>query len=331
MKYFFVSLVFVFFFFTKSNGLNATSGNDSLQLLVQQNDEKLPKLISAKTEITAGNLKQDSAAANQTYKLERQGSYIIGYIDRKNSQQFDRRYTVYKNSIQEDGTVKPVKIAVVKSMKTPYVQNIQSENQFRTAFYQISGKQINGQNAYLKKNQGTGINLIAGNTYNGFSGTTGRVEYYFSRNLGDMILPEKAGKGLTSVKIYFEAAQKKDSYNLSENSENFTFRRGSLGFGKDYYPLRFLHWGPFAGYGIEYARWENSDNLISTNFAEFGARVGINIRHNIQIIGSGTYYLLIDSVLMNGSRDVIQPNFDYYHTFLNRTGMGFNVGLRLML
>lgn len=333
MKYFYLTLTIVFFFFIKSNGLNPAPFKDSLQLPVQLNNDAilLETLSYEEAENTTRNLKQDPGTSNQKFKLERQGSYIIGFIDKKNSKLFDRRYAVYENQLQKDGTAKPVQVAFVKSMKTPYIQRTQSEKLFRTAFYQISGKKINENNAFIEKKQQIGLNLIAGITHNGFSGTTGRAEYYFSRNLGDMILPGKAGKGLTSVKIYFEAAQKKDSYKLTGNSENFTFTRGSLGFGKDYYPLRFMHWGPFAGYGIEYARWENSENLISTNFAEVGARLGINLRHNIQVIGSGTYYLIINSVLMNGSRDVIQPNFDYFHTFQDRSGIGFNIGLRLML
>jgi hypothetical protein len=332
MKYSYVSLIFVFFSFTKSNGLNPASFKDSSQLLVQQNDEIIPKpLSSAEAGNTTGNLKQDPVTTNQTYKLERQGSYIIGHIDEKNSQLFDRRYAVYQNQLQKDGTVKPVKVAFVKSMKTPYIQSIQSDNLFRTAFYQISGKRINEQNAYLNKIQDTGLNLIAGNTFNGLSAATGRLEYYFSRILSDMVLPGKTGKGLTSLKFYFEAGQKKTSYELNDNLEKFTFNRRSLGIGKDYYPRAFLHWGPFIGYGLEYTSWENSENLISTNFAEIGARLGINLRHNIQVIGSGTYYLIINSVLMNGSRDVIQPNFDYYHTFQDRSGIGLNIGLRLML
>ncbi|MBW6536363.1 MAG: hypothetical protein K0B11_15240 [Mariniphaga sp.] len=332
MKYFYVSLIFVFFFFTKSNGLNPASFKDSLQLLVQQNDEILSKpLSSAEAGNTTGNLKQDTVTTNQTYKLERQGSYIIGHIDEKNSKLFDRRYAVYQNQLQKDGTVKPVKVAFVKSMKTPYIQSIQPDNLFRTAFYQISGKRINEQNAYLNKMQGSGLNLIAGNTFNGLSATTGRLEYYFSRTLGDMILPGKTGKGLTSVKFYFEAGQKKNSYTLNDNLEKFIFNRGSLGIGKDYYPLPFLHWGPFIGYGLEYTSWETSENLISTNFAEMGARLGINLRHNIQVIGSATYYHLINTVLMDGNRNVMDTDFNYKNTFSDRSGLGYNIALRLML
>lgn len=334
MKYFFAGLIFGLFLFQKSYGLNATSVEDSSQVLVHQNEEKFPEFLSSTVSVveqTTENQKQNPVTPNQKYSLERQGSYIIGHLDEKNSKLFDRRYAVYENQPQKDGTIKPVKTAMVKSMKTPYIHSTLTKNQYRTAFYQISGKRINEQNAYLKKTRNAGLNLIAGNTFNGLSGTIGRLEYYFSRNMGDMILPGKAGKGLTSLKIYFEGGQKKNSYLLNNISEKFTFTRGSIGIGKDYYPLRFMHWGPFAGYGLEYTKWEKSANLISTNFAEVGLRLGINIRHNLQLIGSATYYHLINSVLMNEARDVIESEFDYKNTFHDRSEVGYNVALRLML
>lgn len=333
MKYFFVFLVFVFCLpvsFLFGNPL--TPARDSLQPAVLQNSELfINPTNSPMTGSNEGKSKQNPGNPDKKFRIERQGSFIIGHIDEKNSRLLDRRYAVYENQPQKNGEVKPVKVAVLKSMKSPYVQSDLPGNLYRTPFYQIAGKRINEQNTYLHKAAGTGFNLIAGNTFNGLSGTTGRLEYYFSRNLGDMILPGKAGKGLTSVKFYFEGGQKKEPYLLNNISENFTFTRGSFGIGKDYYPLRFMHWGPFAGYGLEYTKWENSDQLISTNFAEVGARLGINILHNLQVIGSATYYHLINSVHMDGNRDVIEQEFDYKNTFSDRPGFGYNVALRLML
>jgi hypothetical protein len=92
-----------------------------------------------------------------------------------------------------------------------------------------------------------------------------------------------------------------------------------------------MHWGPFIGYGMEYTRQTRSENLLSTNFAEFGSRLGINLRHNIQLIGSVTWYHLINSVLLNEARDVLEPHYDYKSTFPDRTGVGYSIAFRLML
>lgn len=244
---------------------------------------------------------------------------------------FDHRFVVYEYEILKNGTTNPKQIAVLKSMKAPKssVGPLTKEN--LAAFYQISGKKIEINNTYLKSRRDIGLNLIAGNTFNGLSATTGRVEYYLSKTMGDMILPGKTGRGLTSVKIYFEGGQKKNNLYIGEKTDEFTFRRGSIGIGKDYYPLRFMHWGPYAGYGMEFTRQTQSENLLSTNFAEFGARMGINLRHNFQLIGSVTYYHLINSVLLNEARDVVEPRYDYKSTFPDRTGIGYSIAFRLML
>ncbi len=332
MKYFFVSLILILFLFSISYGINPASVKDSVQSSNHKfNEKKFNSFASHTVEYSFVKPEQNNVTPQPENRIERNGKYLIGSIDKKYSQQFDRRYVVYENRLQNDGTVKPDRVAIVKSMKSPYIQSTQPDNSYRTAFYQISGKRSSVQNAFLKMADGAGFNLIAGKTFNGLSATTGRLEYYFSRNMGDMILPGKAGKGLTSVKIYFEGGQKKHSYLLNGFSENFTFTRGSMGIGKDYYPLPFMHWGPFAGYGLEYTKWRNSDNLISTNFAELGARLGINIRHNFQVIGSATYYLLINSVQLDGNRNVLEPKFDYIHIFTDRYDLGYSIALRLML
>ncbi|MCA1760652.1 MAG: hypothetical protein LC658_12865, partial [Bacteroidales bacterium] len=116
-------------------------------------------MSSPVAENTTDNLLQNPVNQNQKNKIEKQGAYVIGYINEKNSKLFDRRYAIFENKLQKNGTVKPVKVAFVKSFKSPYFQSVQHENRYRTAFYQISGKRINVQNAYLEKVRGTGINL----------------------------------------------------------------------------------------------------------------------------------------------------------------------------
>ena len=255
---------------------------------------------------------------------------IVVQTEIKDSLKFEGRFAVYKNILQNDRLI-PVRIAMVKSMNALNNNVGSSENQNLYAFYQIAGKKINNNEIYLKKKPDRGINLVAGNTFNGLSAATGRFEYYFSKTMGDLVKPGKPGKGLTSVKVYFEGGQKKKSYLFNENPEYFTFTRGTFGINKDYYPLPYLHWGPFLGYGMEFARWENSENFISTNFTEFGARLGVNLFHNLQIIGSASYYYLINSVLMNSGSNVIDPDFNYTETFPDRSNVGFNIALRLML
>ena len=244
---------------------------------------------------------------------------------------FDQRFGVYQNQITPNGQVKAKRVSVVKSMKVADNSNSDPEENEYSAFYKIAGGKVISNEMYLKKKYDTGINLFAGKTINGLSGNTGRFEYYFSKAMGGAVMPGNKAKGLTSIKLYFEAAQNKKSYFLFNEAEDFTFTRGSIGIEKEFHPLPFMHWGPFIGYGLEYTTWEGSEYLLSSNFAEMGARLGINLRHNIQVIGSATYYNLIKAVLMDDNRDVVEPDFDYTSTFDDRGGWGYTIGLRIML
>ena len=252
-------------------------------------------------------------------------------INSEASLKFDNRFAVYQNQISEAGKVQPRRVAVVRSMSYPKISENEADNSERTSFYQIAGKKINANEMYLKKMNDAGINIFAGTTFNGLASPTARVEFYFSKLMGGMVIPGKTAKNLTSVKIYFEGGRQKDTYFLNGAPENFTFTRGSLGFSKNYYPFRFMHWGPFIGYGLEYTTSANSDNLLSTNFAEMGVRTGFNIVHNLQLIGSVNYYILLNSVLMDGDKNVINQDFNYTEQFPGRSGLGYSLGLRLML
>jgi hypothetical protein len=252
-------------------------------------------------------------------------------ISREASLKFDNRFAVYQNQISEAGNVQPRRVAVVRSMSYPKFSEQETDNSERTSFYQIAGKKINANEMYLKKMNDAGINIFAGTTFNGLASPTARVEFYFSKLMGGMVIPGKTAKGLTSIKVYFEGGRQKDTYLLNNTPEKLTFTRGSLGFSKNYYPFRFMHWGPFIGYGLEYTTSANSDNILSTNFAEMGVRTGFNIVHNLQLIGSVNYYLLLNSVLMDGDKNVINQDFNYTEQFPGRSGLGYSLGLRLML
>ena len=297
---------------------------------IKSNEE----LLDAMAELAVRNITdmvEDGEISLLADPVVRSTKPVKAGISAKDNLKFDQRFGVYENRIAINGKVKSKRISVVKSMKVASEETSEKHSSDYSAFYRIAGGKIIPNQMYLKKKYDTGINLYLGETFNSLEGTTGRFEYYFSKAMGGALVPGKTAKGLTSVKLYFEAAQNEKSYALFNQTENFKFTRGSIGIEKEYHPLPFMHWGPFVGYGLEYTTWENSDYLLSTNFAEFGARLGINIRHNVQIIGSATYYHLIKTVLMDDNRDVVNPDFNYSDTFTDRTGFAYSIGFRVML
>ena len=250
---------------------------------------------------------------------------------KKENIKFDRSYSIYENHINKDGKLLPKRMGIVKAMKIVNNKDVQNKTTETSTFYQISGRKIDNYGMYLKEKKNIGINLYMGDNLGGIKNTIGRFEYYFSRNFNDSYEPGKMAKGLTSIKIYIEGCFNEKSYLLEGNNEDFKFIRGSIGINKDYYPFRFLHWGPFLGYGMEYAKMTDSQELISTNFVETGVRLGINIFSGLQIIGSFNKYFLIKTVWMNAERDVVSANCDYSLFFPDRKKYSLSLGLRVML
>jgi ribosomal protein S18 len=319
-----------------------TARNDEIASVQQKSAKNRPgaykktneELLEAMADLTVKNI-TDMASNGEISLLSnrviRSKKPVKALFDASDKLKYDNRYNVLKNQISPNGKIKPKRISVVKSMTVPE-KNAPGENSSQQAtFYRIAGGKIVPGEMYLEKKFDAGINLYFGRSFEGMSGIGGRFEYYFSKAMGGAAIPGKTLKGLSSVKIYFEAAQQKKSYSWFNQPEKFNFTRGSIGIEKEYHPLSFMHLGPFAGYGLEYTTWENSGDLLSSNFAEFGARLGINLRHNIQIVGSATYYHIIKTVWMDDNRDVVEPDLNYSKIFPDRPEFGYNIGLRIML
>jgi hypothetical protein len=317
----------------KQEIISATQHNVGETLAPQQQASK-EELLAKLPQLAVGKISEfinTPPSELPAHSIVTETNPVKAKINREASLKFDNRFAVYQNQIVENGKVRPKRVAVVRSMSFPETRPRTSESKKRISFYQIAGKKINENEMYLKKMNDTGINIFAGTTFQGLASPTARVEFYFSKLMGGMVIPGKTAKSLTSVKIYFEGGRQKNTYFFNSTPEKFIFTRGSLGFSKNYYPFRFMHWGPFIGYGLEYTTRANSVNLISTNFAEMGVRTGFNIVHNLQLIGSVNYYLLLKSVLMDGDKNVINPDFNYTEQFPGRSGLGYSLGLRLML
>lgn len=311
-----------------------TSTQHSVGLpLAPDKQKSTNELLENLVQLALDNVMKDIEKQDEPFKLKtmiKEVKPISAKIGKKGGLKFDQRYFVYENRIRKNGTIRPKRIGVVKSKKI--IDNrkdslVQTQN---SAFYQIAGGPIyNGM--YLKKRNDLGLNLFLGKASSGLPGITGRMEYYFSKMFDDMISPGKMASGSTSFKIYLSSGYNQNLYRIDEHILNHTFVRGSLGVSKDFYPLRFLHWGPYLGYGLESTTWEGSKNMVSSNFAEMGLRFGINLTYNIQMIASCNYYHFFNSILLDEKKDVINDNFDYKGTFKNRSNKGISLGIRIML
>ena len=249
---------------------------------------------------------------------------IRAKIGKKEGLKFDQRYFVMENQTNSKGEITSKRVAVIKSMKVVDNRKVTSGQTEPSAFYQIAGGKVDNMGMFLQQKNDVGMNLYLGTTSGGLPGFEGRLEYYISKMFGG------GGRLATSWKVYVGGGYDQQNYTIGDFSDDFTFTRVSFGVAKDFYPLHFLHWGPFLGYGLEMTSWDTGEkDEIDTDFVEAGVRVGINLTHNIQLIGSATSYTMISSDYVDGDTGE-REDFEYDVAFDDRFGLGYNFGIRIM-
>lgn len=332
----FENATFPFVFVSKQhNDVSSTQYNEGQKLapkVQKTKDELLEQLVNSELEAVMTDIENQK----QEFRVKAMVSSvhpISAKIGKKEGLKFDHRYFVLENRTRGNGTLYSKRVAVVKSMKIADNQKVTTGQTDASEFYQIAGGKVDNYGMFLEQHNDVGLNLALGYTLSGLTGYTGRAEYYISKAFGGMVKPGKSGKALTSWKIYVEGGydlQKDYTVAISDFTDDFTFLRVSFGVAKDFYPVSFLHWGPFVGYGVEAISWASEENIdISSDFIETGVRVGVNLAYNIQLIGSATYYSLISSEIKDSDSGE-KEDFEYKDYFEDRMGLGLNVGIRFM-
>lgn len=325
---------FPFVFVSKQrNDVSATQFNEGQPLApkVQKSKQELLKQLC---EMALDAALTDIENQNREFRVKGMVNAvkpISAKIGKKEGLKFDQRYFVLENRQRHNGTLYSKRVAVVKSMKVVDNRKVTTGQSESSQFYQIAGGKVDSYGMFLEQHNDVGLNVFLGSTFSGLTGYTGRAEYYISKAFGGFVGPGKSGKWATSWKIYVEGGYdlKKD-YEVGSIVDDFTFLRASFGIAKDFYPLSFIHWGPFVGYGLETITWTTSDNIeISSDFIEAGVRLGINLAHNIQLIGSATSYSLISSEIVDTETNE-KEDFEYKDVFEDRMKLGYNVGIRIM-
>ena len=256
---------------------------------------------------------------------------IASKIGKKEGLDFDRRYFVYENRMRKNGKTYKKRIGVVKSMKVVDNRRITTGETEPSLFYQIAGRKIDDLGMYLEQKNDKGFNIHLGYVNSGLKGGNLLFEYYISRFMGDIIGSGKSGKALRSFTFYLGGTYGSNDYFSFENSfGKHTFMNISLWLGKDFYPARFMHWGPYLGYGLELTSWADSDNSIETDFFESGLRLGINLSYRTQLMGSYGFAFKISSKVKNIDKEVIDDYFDYNWYFPDRMGSNSSFGIRIM-
>jgi hypothetical protein len=130
--------------------------------------------------------------------------------------------------------------------------------------------------------------------------------------------------------MYVDGGYNSGDFTLNLAEEKVDLLRVSAGFNKDFYLTHSIHFGPFIGYGIESSTWKTSKYKIETQFVEVGARLGINLTYNIQLIGSANYYLMMSPAVKDADGKAVVSNLNFSDYFPDRGGLGYSYGIRFM-
>lgn len=249
-------------------------------------------------------------------------------IGKKEGLGYDQRYFVFENQQTRSGDQYSKRVGVIKSMSVADNRTVTSGETEPSYFYQVAGGKIDNMGMFVEQRIDAGLNLFLGYQQGAMSGIDARAEFYIGRFMyGGKT--KGISKGMTSFKLYVDGGYNRNEFTLNTLPEDVDLLRVSAGLNKDFYLTNSIHFGPFAGYGIELATGKTSDYKVETDFVEMGARLGINIKYNIQLVGSATYYLIISPETKDDTGTVIpSEKFDTY--FPDRAGLGYSCGLRFM-
>lgn len=254
-------------------------------------------------------------------------------IGKKEGLGYDQRYFVFENQQTRSGDQYSKRIGVIKSMSVADNRTVTKGETEPSYFYQVAGGKIDNMGMFVEQRIDAGLNLFVGYQQGAMSSIDARIEYY----MGRLMYGKAKGisKGMTSFKLYVDGGYNLGTFKnldgkLPRTEEKVDQLRVSAGLNKDFYLTHFLHFGPFAGYGIESATGKDSKYKVETQFVELGARLGINIQYNIQLVGSATYYVMFTPTAKDkdGTAIAKPEKFDTY--FPDRGGLGYSCGLRFM-
>jgi hypothetical protein len=254
-------------------------------------------------------------------------------IGKKEGLGFDQRYFVFENQQTRSGDQYSKRIGVIKSMSVADNRTVTKGETEPSYFYQVAGGKIDNMGMFVEQRIDAGLNLFVGYQQGAMSGLDARIEYY----MGRLMYGKAKGisKGMTSFKLYVDGGYNIGSFNnlggkLPITQEDVDLLRVSVGVNKDYYLTHFIHVGPFAGFGIESATGKTSKYKAETYFIEGGARLGINLKYNIQLIGSATYYVMLAPQVKDNAGTAVKNPGSYNDLFPDRAGLGISSGIRFM-
>ncbi len=261
-------------------------------------------------------------------------------IGTKEGLSVDQRYFILENEQNNKGEVVSKQKAVVRTSKVAVNSVVAGTASVELSkFYQTAGKRIEpGMTMQQRNDFGLGLSLGGGSLTGGMGGFYIKAEENLAV-LTRQVAGPKNSIGVTQLKIFGSYAF--DAATYPNDINTYAFGRYQVGLSKGFYFMRAFSLAPFLAYGVEKATWTNSstDYNMSTAFLNIGAYATINIRHNIQLVGTANYYMLVGNAYYetkNSDDTTTQHELTYKYddatmAFPGRSGLAVDLGLRIEL
>lgn len=261
---------------------------------------------------------------------------ILAKVGLKEGLSVDKRYFVYEFEVNSKGEKKAVRKGVVRATnKITDNRGIATGQTEPSKFYQVAGRKLY-QGMLMQENPDWGFGLTFG--YGSTAGAVGEglsimLELNTSLYVGKVTQSYPPG-----IKIYGMANLSTSNFVLDINQNpndptnpEFFIYSYSAGISKDINFFRNFVLVPFVGYGVETytntATGMEKDKYEST-FLEAGARLGINLRYNIQLLATYTLnpILITDYESKNDVKSLTSDQMDLFKD--QRKSGQLTVGLR---
>jgi len=245
-------------------------------------------------------------------------------IGKKEGLKVDQQYFVYQYKFDEaKGIVSPVRHAVVRTTKN-IVDNrtVATGSSPESSFYQTYGGTIQ-EGMILQQRLDFGLSAMAG-IESGISGNIGGFDLNFMFRTG----PITKVTGLyLMIDLGFQSGNYKTSWNTSP--KDFSFFRYSFGLGKGFRVGRIVELTPYLQYGIEQTK-DDTYKEINTSLLKPGIMLGINLMHNLYLVGQLNSYMPFGDIGVKDQSDnkLTLTGKTWSTEFKDRSGSAMMFGVR---
>jgi hypothetical protein len=252
-------------------------------------------------------------------------------IGRKEGLKFDQRFFVYENLQNRKGEVYSKRRGVIRAKSVSNNLKATDGKTEPSYFYQVAGRKLDNMGMFIEQANAYGLNLYLGYTDGALGGPTGKFEILISPLLYEVSGKKGKISRMTGTKIYIELAGQKQDFLTNSGSLNTGFIRYSGGLSKEMRLTKNSFLEPHIGYGMEEATWKDyPGEKVESQFLEYGIGLGLNLKHNVQLIPSANFFSIITSRYKETKEDETPEKITYSEWFPGRDGMGFGIGLRFM-